>query len=280
MKWALAVFALGALAQQQQPPRLASGHVVETAAGPNLGQQIRSFAGPAWVGYSIAAVPGHRGCCYSINNGFCSYGCALEGGSIAGQACPANGSPDDNTAFLEGERIANILVRVDKGEVEKVQVYSPTCQLDIGSLTLHWLTGVDPAASVAFLRSLSLTGTRVVSAIGAHVDPSADAFLREIAGLQTAQKRDRERAATLLASTRGPAGLAIVMKLLKDDPDEQFRSTLPGAIAQAPSGGGTSALIDLATKDQSRKVRERAFFWLGRSKDPRAQRFVEEILAK
>ena len=272
MRTAFLIFALGwplALAQ----PRLASGRVEQSAAGPNLTQQIRSMPGPAWVGYTVEAVPGQRGCCTSINNGICSMGCALEGGATAGSSCPA-----DSTVFLEGERTASILFRVDKGEVERVRVFSPSCQLDIAGLTLHWLSGVRPADSVALLRSLALRNS--VWAIAVHADPSADGFLRETAESKSATRGDRERAAQSLAATRGAAGLGVVLKLLESDSDERFRESLPGAIAQAPAGAGVSALMDIATKDKNRKVRERAFFWLGRSKDARAQRFVEEILSK
>jgi hypothetical protein len=183
--------------------------------------------------------------------------------------------------FLEGERTVNILFRVEKGEIERVRAFSPSCQLDIAELTLHWLSGVQPSASVAFLQTIVVTkGTSVLSAIAAHSDPTADTYLKEVAESPAAQRRDRERAAFALAQSRGAAGMAIVMKLLESDADEQFRSTLPGALAQAPANAGTSALIGVATKDKSRKVRERAFFWLGRSTDPKARRFMEEVLAK
>ena len=73
------------------------------------------------------------------NNGVCSTGCALEGGYFQGAACPANSN--EGTVFLEGERTANILFRVDHGEVMRVRLFSPTCQIGYqGDLTLHWLT--------------------------------------------------------------------------------------------------------------------------------------------
>lgn len=266
----LALWPLALAAQ----PRMVSGKVESAAAGANLGQQIRTFAGPAWVGYAIDAVPAERGCCLSINNGVCSMGCALEGRTMTGASCPA-----EQTAFLEGERTAHILFRVDKGDVERVRVFSPSCQIDIAGLTLHWLTGVRAGASVGLLRTLTAQRNRV-SAIAAHADPVADAFLRETAESVSASRTDRDRAAHALAATRGPAGLAIVKKLLDSDADERFRESLAGAVAQAPGNAGTGILIDLSTKDKNRRVKERAFFWLGRSKDPRAQKFVEEILAR
>ena len=252
-----------------QLPRLTSGSVEQSAAGSNLGQQVRGFAGPTWVGYVVEAIPGQRGCCTSINNGVY---CALEGGMMGGGTCSTE------TAFLEGERTANILFRVDDGDVQRVRVFSSWCQLDIGGLKFHWLTGVRPADSVAFLRSLPVKSA--FSAIAVHADASAESYLRETAESTSAPRNDRERAARALASSRGPGGLAIVLKLLESEQDERLRESLPGAIAQAPNNSGTQALIDIATRDKSRKVRERAFFWLGRSQDARAKRFVEEILSK
>ena len=272
MKRAWLVLWLPAMLMAQ--PRLASGRLESSAAGSNLGLQIRGFAGPAWVGYTVTSVPGERGCCMSINNGVCSMGCALEGGNMTGASCPA-----ESTAFLEGERTANIMFRVDKGEVERVRVFSPSCQIDVAGLTLHWLTGVRSGESIAFLRTLTQQ-RNLISAIAVHADPAADAFLRETVESTTATRTERDRAAHSLALTRGANGLAIVRRLLDTDTDERFREGLPGAIALAPGGAGTSALMDIAVKDKNRKVRERAFFWLGRSKDPRAQKFVEEVLSR
>ena len=281
MRPALLVFALAwPVALAQQPPRLASGRLESTAAsGSNLGAQIRGFAGPAWVGYTVDAVPGQRGCCTTVSNGICSMGCALEGGMMTGAACSTESPGESGTAFLEGERTANILFRVDKGEIERVRVFSPSCQIDIAGLTLHWLTGARTSESVAFLRTLT-TQRNMISAISVHADPGANEFLRTTAESTAASRTDRDRAAHALAATRGSAGLAIVRRLFDTDTDERFRESLAGAIAMAPNNAGTSALIDIATKDKNRKVRERAFFWLGRSKDPRAQKFVEEILAR
>ena len=247
-------------------PRLASGHLESAAAGSNLAQQVRGTTGATWVGYTITAVPAQRDCGNTIH--------ALEGGHMT----QAPGLTE-STAFLEGERTANILMRIENGEVQRIRVFSPSCQLDIAGLTLHWLTSVRAADSIAFIRTLT-EQRNMISAVAAHADPTADLFLRETAESTTAARTDRDRAAHSLALTRGASGLAIVRHLLDTDKDERFRESLPGALALAPNHAGTSPLIDAARTDKNRKVRERAFFWLGRSKDPRAQKFVEEILAR
>ena len=151
-------------------PRVSSGRVEVAAVGSNLAAQVRGFAGPSWVGYAVEAVAAHRGYCTSENG-------------VA-----------DGTAFLEGERAAHILLRVDKGQVERVRVLSPSCTLDVDALTLHWLTGVRAVESVAFLKSVK----GGVGAIAAHADPSADAFLKETAESTAATQGDRQRAAYAL----------------------------------------------------------------------------------
>lgn len=244
-------------------PRLASGHLESAALGSNLAQQVRGITGAAWVGYTITAVPAQRDCGNTIH--------ALEGGQAPGLT--------ESTAFLEGERTANILMRIENGEVQRIRVFSPSCQLDLAGLTLHWLTSVRAADSIAFIRTLT-EQRNMISAVAAHADPAADLFLRETAESTAAARTDRDRAAHSLALTRGASGLAIVRHLLDTDKDERFRESLPGALALAPNNAGTSNLIDAARTDKNRKVRERAFFWLGRSNDPRAQKFLEEILAR
>jgi hypothetical protein len=83
---------------------------------------------------------------------------------------------------------------------------------------------------------------------------------------------DGSQSALLLASFIPPA-----------DPDHkglpwQLANSALGAIARHQDGA--PALIDLARRPQvSPQMRQEAVRWLGRSKDPRATKFFEEILA-
>jgi hypothetical protein len=237
-------------------PRVVNGQLETHAAAGDLAAQIASFVGPAWVGYRVAvAVPGRcQWCCDEPKNG--------------------------KTAFLEGEREAFIVVRTNG----RLSVLSPSCEIDLGGLTLHWIDGVSSTASLAFLKGLLVQPPKrrtaeVVSAIAAHADPVADEFLFTTA--ERSEERDaRDRAAYWLAATRGAPGLAVVKRLAQSDPDHELRSRLMSALAQAPEFTGTPFLMEAATRDADRRVRERAFFWLGRSKDPRAERFIDGVLAR
>jgi hypothetical protein len=70
------------------------------------------------------------------------------------------------------------------------------------------------------------------------------------------------------------------LKDATDDPDEDVREMAVFAISQLPSDRAVPELMQLARTHKSRKVRERAIFWLGQSEDPRALGFIEDILTK
>lgn len=70
------------------------------------------------------------------------------------------------------------------------------------------------------------------------------------------------------------------LKEAADDPDEEVREMAVFAISQLPKERAIPELIQLARTHKSKRVRERAIFWLGQSGDPRALTFIEEILTK
>ncbi len=47
-----------------------------------------------------------------------------------------------------------------------------------------------------------------------------------------------------------------------------------------PNGDGVPLLIEVARTNKSAEVRKQAMFWLGQSNDPRALRFLEEVLRR
>jgi len=52
------------------------------------------------------------------------------------------------------------------------------------------------------------------------------------------------------------------------------------ALAQIPHNEGVPLLIQLARDQGNAAVQKQAMFWLGRSKDERATKFFQEILAR
>jgi hypothetical protein len=74
-----------------------------------------------------------------------------------------------------------------------------------------------------------------------------------------------------------PAESAALLTAMLNDPADVGRNQLVSALGWS---GEVGVLIDLAKNHRDATVRKRAMSWLGRSKDPRALKFFEEVLAK
>jgi len=85
---------------------------------------------PAWVGYTVPAVPGHEQNC-NYNEGVRAPG----------------------PVHLEPPEQVQILFRIQDNRVGKIRAISGDCQLDADGLPLRWMRDVRPAESVAFLAS-------------------------------------------------------------------------------------------------------------------------------
>ena len=85
-------------------------------------------AQPAWIGYTVPAVPGH--------NQYCDYG---------------NGMKAPGPVHLEPPEQVQIMLRIENNRVEKIRPVSGDCQLDADGVPLRWIRDVHPAESVAFL---------------------------------------------------------------------------------------------------------------------------------
>ena len=117
----MAVCAAALLAQ----PKTENAKVQTRAVNGSLDATFRTIASssaePAWIGYSVAQIPGERSMC--------------------------------GTVSLEGAREFVMFYRVAAGQVEKIRTYASDCTFDAGDLPLYWLTGVDGSQSALLLAS-------------------------------------------------------------------------------------------------------------------------------
>ena len=67
---------------------------------------------------------------------------------------------------------------------------------------------------------------------------------------------------------------------IDNDPEVQVKEKAVFALSQLPADQGVPLLIDTARNNKLPAVRRKAMFWLGQSKDPRAVKFFEEVLAR
>jgi hypothetical protein len=88
----------------------------------------------------------------------------------------------------------------------------------------------------------------------------------------------RSQALFWLAHHAGAQEAAVIVQSARQDPDAGVRRQAVFALQQIPQGEGIPLLIQLARTSTDPKVKEQAMLWLGRSKDPRATKFFEDIL--
>ena len=67
---------------------------------------------------------------------------------------------------------------------------------------------------------------------------------------------------------------------IERDPDTEVKKKAVFALTQMPSDEGVPLLLQVARTNANPAVRKQAMFWLGQSRDPRALKFFEEVLAK
>jgi HEAT repeat protein len=66
---------------------------------------------------------------------------------------------------------------------------------------------------------------------------------------------------------------------IEQDPDTEVKKKAVFALTQIPNGDGVPLLIEIARNNRNAAVKKQAMFWLGQSKDARALKFFEDVLA-
>jgi hypothetical protein len=252
--WPTALGALAAAFAQAPPVQNAQMETRSAAAGlESVMRQAISAprADPAWVGYSVSAVPGRPQTCWS--------------------------EPYAATVHLEGPREFYILYRIHENRIDRIRTFSPDCVIDAGNAPFLWLTQVNPAESVKFLAEMP---DRALGAIAIHAVPEAQQFLLQTA--RTSQStHQRGQALEWLARTAPPqVSEPAIQEAIDKDPSSEVKRRAVSALYEIPHSEGIPRLLSLARDSRNPTLQKQAMFWLGRSKDPRAQKFFEEVLAR
>jgi hypothetical protein len=92
--------------------------------------------------------------------------------------------------------------------------------------------------------------------------------------------RVRSQALFWLAHKAGQQAVATISNAITNDPDTEVKKKAVFALSQLPKDEGVPKLIEVARTNRNPEVRKQAMFWLGESKDARAVKFFEEILAR
>jgi HEAT repeat protein len=287
MKPILLAFVAVSLAPAQQP-RLTNAKIETRAVAAGLDREFHSILsaenGPAWIGYSVRAVPGdHQMCCYSsFENGAgnrCCRGCALEGvrNGISINNAPAPVS-------LESPGYIFVLFRIEQHAVDRIRTFSADCELDGGGLPVHWFTGVAPAESIALLSGFA-TETAVdhrrsepaIAAIALHADAAADEALEKFVASGQSDSL-REKTTFWLGNARGRRGFEVLRRLVAGDPSDNVRDKAVFGLSVSREPEAVAVMIQVAKNDRSPHVRGQALFWLAHKAGQKVETAITEAI--
>jgi len=186
---------------------------------------------PTWVAWTVPSAAEGTACCGNDRASRPSQTCSLESDNYGMNMSREDGRPADPTLV--------VYARVSADGVEKLRMYSASCQVDRGSARIQDIANVSAIESVRYLEGLvkggdlSRTAKRrsdgAVGAIAMHDDKTADAALERIAK-EGDTKQIRHSAAFWLGNTRAQAGYEAPVRLRSSE-DASFRDHLTFAFS-------------------------------------------------
>jgi hypothetical protein len=278
-----------------EPARFANALLETRQAAGGLEKTFRALAAgrdaPAWVAWPVPAVGrSHHMCCYGsmedLNSTPCSGRCFLE--EQHRTATLVHSSEKDDCGDRSGSVEILVLIRLESREAGRLRTFSTDCTLDAGGLPVFWLTGVQPAESVALLETFvgdpaferkkqKENGEPALGAIALHDDPRADTALERFVAPGNTEKL-RKQAAFWLGNARGRRGYEVLKSLAGREESDDLRRHLTFAISQSEVPEATATLIAMARKDASGSVRGQALFWLAQKAGRKAAPAIEDAI--
>jgi hypothetical protein len=274
-----------------QEPLIQNGEVVASPAVAGLKATVESLtvqaSEPVWIAYSVPVIPGgHSMCCYHHEgNGGCCSGCRLEG-----DGGEFRGIGTERPLPLEPSRRLLVMLRAERGRLEKVGAYSMGCALDAGGRRVYWLGPMDARQSLDYLAGLvessdwaesseKRIANSALMAIAHHDGSPADAAM---AGFLAAGKprKLRKQSAFWLGSARGASGFQAVSKAARNDSDERFREDAMFALSVSRENAAVDELVHFAKVDSSAGVRKQALFWLAQKAGKKATGMLTDAIEK
>jgi HEAT repeat protein len=277
----VAMLGVSMLAMAQQQPKVVNAQFHTEPAGAGLSATVDRFqhsSGPLWFGYEVATVPGsHFSMCSGDRQSSMDDECCgvyqLEGSSNNFRSSDQHPSAKANM---------DVLVRIDRGAVDKIRFIGAGCKLDGGGLPLTWLTDVKDDDSVAWLSSLVTSSDdkrhtdEALVAIAMHETAKATAALEGIASSANPLWL-REKAGFWLGAGRGRDGF-LALKKLMHDPDPEFRKKLVFDLSINHDPEAVDELIRMAKSDADIQVREQAIFWVGQKASKKAVEMLKDTV--
>ena len=90
----------------------------------------------------------------------------------------------------------------------------------------------------------------------------------------------RSQAMFWLAQKAGEKAAGFLASAAQNDPEVEVKKRAVFALGQLPKEEGIPLLIHVAETNSDREVRKQAIFWLGQCGDPRALKYLEQVLSR
>jgi len=197
--------------------------------------------------------------------------------------------------LLDASTELTLMGKVERGELQRLRVFTPECDVDTGSVPLIWLDGVRADDSVRWLADLirsvgptfrsgefdstSQVVSPALTALAVHPGNLATRTLVDLARNDT-RADIRRRALPALADRADQQAVGAITAAIQQDPELGVKKQAVAALGRLPADQGVALLIDVARTNKSRELQREAMQWLGRSNDPRAVKFFEDVLLK
>ncbi|HQX81373.1 MAG TPA: HEAT repeat domain-containing protein [Vicinamibacterales bacterium] len=230
----IGALALAVAAVAAQTPQIQNAQV-KTQAVTSLSRDVAALAAqattPQWVAWQVPMSDGERNlCCFYSDDAMSSgvRGCRIEPQATDAPPTPPQFPAPTGPVRLEAGTQVTIFVRLVEKRIERMRALTDDCPVDAGGLSLHWLTGVSGADSVAWLKARAVDETMdvdvksriasaAVRAIALHRDPSAVATLIEFARstpLTPTATSVRREAMNGLGQSRDPRALQFLQSVI------------------------------------------------------------------
>jgi len=281
----LALLSVAIAPAAAEMPSIRNGNLTTQSASTGLDAAFRKLvehqSEPAWIGYEVPSLPGHRMYCGNSERRDCL--CRLE----SNHESYSQTSSDDSDETQE-PGIMFVLFRVQSHRVERIRGYSSYCRLDAGGLPLFWLTDVRPSESVALLESFaepsgSLTKHTkgmtdgAITSIAFHADPAAAIALENLVRPDKPVEV-RKQAIFWVGENGGPHGVDVLRRVLHDDPDHEVREGAVFALSCSSSPAALDLLMQTARDDKDPKIRSNALFWLANKASDKSAKAIAEAV--
>ena len=195
--------------------------------------------------------------------------------------------------LLDASTELTLMGKVERGELRRLRVFTPECDVDAGSVPLVWLDGVSADDSVRWLAALiryvgpsfssgdwqSVVTYPALTALAVHPGDLATRTLVDLARNDT-RADVRRRVLPALADRAGQQAVSAITAAIQQDPELGVKKQAVAALGRLPADQGVPLLIDVARTNRNRELQREAMQWLGWSNDPRAVKFFEDVLLK